>query len=291
MAVGILHRYPLEDGVNGHVSSLTLSADGYEGTRYAMVQADDIGEAINTPGLPRVGDKWSPTVGAVCRSVGNPICYEGRTDNGMRFWIVQIQYDSPRFGTAETTLYRAPGDAMTEIAGSTEQQTIYYPVSDGGTLKRWAVDENGVLVPGITIDETPINNGEGTSIEIGTLSASVSVWYAANQAPDYARLTRLMRPNKLNNAAVSLPPLDRSTQRINFDAWQVRYRGWSPTVELSGAPGVDGLPTPLLRVTHALSLSEHHDHIWQAQNAAGEPNGRYWYDRLYRDADFTGIWP
>lgn len=290
MAVGIFEKF-IEDAPNGHVSTLTLTADGYEGTRYARVRANDIADAITTPGLPRLGDKWSPSVGAICRSVGNPVCYEGETTNGFKYWVVQCQYDSPRFGAAATTTYRKPGDAITELVTSTEQQTIYYPVDQFGTVQRIAVDAEGAALIGITPDETPIANGDGVSIEVGSISATVSVWHELNQAPNYARFTRLSRPSKVNMTAVSLPPLERSTQRLTFENRQVRYRTWKSSVELSGEPGPDGLPTPLLRLDHSLALAENHDVIWQAQNAAGEPNGRYWKDRVYADADMTGLWP
>lgn len=287
----LLAPYPLEDYDGGRASSLTRSQDGYEGTRYAMVLAADEGEALTAPGLPNVGDRWSDLVpGAIVQRVGPAQFFGGTDASNLRKWVVPIEYGAAQWGGAGSNpRYRMPGDAITELVTGVEQQTVYQPVTQFGTFWRKEVDADGAEIIS-TPPQSPIANGEGTNIEIGTLFANVSVWYEPNAAVNISRLTSLSRPSKVNQYATTLPPIEFTSARIPMRIGQVRYRTFSYAIELSGRNALDGSPTPLLRVTHSLSLAESHEYVWQATDAAGEPVATYYRDRLYRLADFGGLW-
>lgn len=287
-----LVTFPFEDYDGGRSSALIRTTDGYEGTRYALVYANDLGEALACPSLPTIGDPWSSLIpGAIVQRVGPAQYYGGKDADANNRWLVPIEYGPPQFGgAAATPRYRSPGDAITELVTGVEQQTAYLPVTQFGAFQREEVTVDGIPVVS-TPPQSPIANGDGVSVEVGTLGANVSVWYEPNAAVNVARLTGLSRPSKLNLTALTLPPVEFSTARIPFSPRQVRYRGFAYGIEFSGRSGLDGSPTPLLRVVHNLVLAESHDVIWQATDAAGEPVAHYYKDRVYRDADMDGLWP
>lgn len=287
-----LFAYPLEDYDGGRASTLTRGQDGYEGTRYAIVYAADAGEALTAPGLPNLGDRWSDLLpGSIVQRVGPAQFFGGTDADGNRRWLVPVEYGAAEWGGATTTpRYRSPGDAITELVTGVEQQTVYLPVTQFGAFQREQVTVDGLPVVS-TPPQSPIANGDGVTIDVGTLGANVSVWYEPNASVNVSRLTSLSRPSKLNLLELTLPPVEFSTARIAMGKRQVRYRSFSYGIEFTGRNGVDGSPTPLLRVVHNLVLAESHDVIWQATDAAGEPVATYYRDRVYRDADMEGLWP
>lgn len=281
----------LEDPQNGRTSTLRQTPDGMEGTRYAIVKAVDPAEAIAVPGLPSIGRAWSADLpGAIVQDVSAE-WFGGEDVSGQARWLVTIRYGSAKFGGVTQTKYRKVGDAITEFQNGSEQQTVYSPRWISGTIQRVKVDETGEEIPLGTIPNTAVNNGDGAQIVVSRHYARVSVWYDPNRPPELSRLIGLGRPSKLNDAAVTLPPMDESRVRWNFAAGQVRYDGYTIAEEATGRPGADGVPETLLKITHQLELAENHGFVWQGRDANGDPTANYYRDDVYASASFTGLWP
>lgn len=300
MTQAILYRpFPWIDPANGANETLSRTRDGYSGERCALVVANNAGDAINAVGMPRLGDSWSAQVpGAVVAEIGpaERIAWDG-PDNAAA-WRVPVRYTQRTFGTItpDGRTFRRPGDAVTEWVTGLTTTTVYMPrraLQFGGTLERFNANPDGSIDFGnITgVPQTPIDNGNGTSISIGVLGARVSVWYAIDDEPPINEFVRLMRPNHLNDTPIRLPPMEGATRTTTIRDFQCLYQGFDQRVEATGEPDDDGVSTPLVRVTHTLSIAENHYVVWQARDASGAALDAYYADFVYPRRVYGQLWP
>lgn len=281
-------RYPIEDDLNGWRSSLRRTTRGWEGVRYAKVEAIDLADALTAPELPKIGDQWPNLPGCVVTEIGDVTKLGGDTGSSW-LYIVPVRYETPTGSALVAAKYRKPGDAITEYFSTQESVTIY--VSPLGiTNGRFKIDSDGNLIVGTPID-TPINNGDGAAVPFAKLGARVSVWYDLNSPPNHATWINLAQPAAVNDRALTLPPRDFSIVRQPFNAYEVLLTGYAEQIEFVGKPELDGTPKPLLRVSYTLALARNHDVVWQSVDSAGAPTGDLYKDLVAKEADFTGLWP
>lgn len=281
-------KFPIEDDLNGWRSTLRRTTRGWDGARYALVEAIDLAEALTVPGLPQIGEPWPNLPGCVVQEIGDAIKLGGDTGSSW-LYVVPVRYETPTASALALTKYRQPGDAITEYFSTNETITIY--VSPLGiTSGRFKVDSDGALIVGTPID-TPINNGDGAALTFVKLGARISVWYDLDSPPNHATWLNLAQPSAVNSRAMTLPPRDFSTIRQPFNAYEILLNGYAEQIEFVGRPGNDGTPKPLLRVSYTVALHRNHDVVWQSVDATGAPTGDLYKDLIAKEADFSALWP
>lgn len=232
--------------------------------RGGWVNTDDPGLALKAIGLPEVGDPYDPIHFPECklseiradRLGGKPL---GDGTGGV--CRIRLLYRTPSAGG--NVVFPVPNTAYTELA-----------VQVGGV-------EVNFGVTGDPWQDTPINNGDGTSVETGLVSAAVHVFIPSSSTPDFGRLISLCSPrNKINDGAIVLPKVNGTNAVWNLAAMQARYRSFSVSARGSG----------VTEVVHQLVLAQDHDFYFGVKGPDGRRNasGRA---RVYDAASFAGLWP
>lgn len=246
---------------NQFPASVRLEADGsLTITQTGWVNTEDPVHALSAAGMPAQNQPFDavnyPDVlfaGATIDHVGGVPFGDAENTGGVS--KVTLTWRTEGYGgTRPTTAY-------TELDVGTETFEANFAVSGP-----WATK--------------PINNGDGVSVEQGLVVAKVHVFYPETSAPiNYGRLLTLMKPNKVNNAPLSLPRILRSQTFFNMGVGQVRYKQFS----VQAADNV-------LELIHTLVLAENHNFRWRIKDRDGNSVG-IGDAPVYAEADMTGLWP
>ena len=229
------------------------SSAGVEVVRHGLVDTDDPGLALFVPGLPRVGDAYSPLLPGV---VVSDVLVDrlGGTPNGLGDFgscRVRVAYAFPRLASSGPAL--PPGQAYTDLGGSQVVDTTY-----------------------ATLDGQTIPNG--VAVEAGRLDAAVHAFVLPTGVVDIPRLVALMLPSKVNDAAMVLPPILGGANSLAMDVGQVRYKGFALHAR-----------TNALEIVHQLSLAPDHLSYWRYFDASGQA-GPESAGPVYPPASFGGLW-
>lgn len=188
-------------------------ARGMRVSRYGTIQAADPIKALAHPSVPAVGDKFAEQMFLFVKSRRVMGKLGGRVGSGDGpVYKLEIAYETPTWSGAGILRATTPGESWTEVTTGNTNLTIYTDVvaDDDPNARR-----------------APIAGGDGATIEIGTVEASVKVWYnrAGFANVDVGRLVTLAKGG-VNAAPVVLPNLIGSGVSLNMARGQVRYRSF-----------------------------------------------------------------
>ncbi len=189
-----------------YAPEITREADGLRGIKhYEVDTADETGVCVGpVSGLPVIGEAWGPDLGSL-RAVRINYRYMGGS-----WTLARVEYETPnrrgRLPTPEVNL------------AYTEWQPSVVSV----------VRRDGVVDPGFVGPTLPINNGEGTPVDVTQVTLLVHQFRSiADDIPLdlFLRLGGgLADGAKVNANPVILPPLYGHAQYLEFGPGQLRYR-------------------------------------------------------------------
>lgn len=240
---------------------------GVKFSRFGLIAAQDPLVALRHSTVPRVGDRYDDaqfifvkSKRVVARHAGRPNSADGAV------YKIEIVYETPTWSGAGILRPLTPNDAWTEVTYGNTSLTVYRDVG--------VEYPEGMRVP-------PINAGDGVGRDVGTVEASVKVWYdrAGFAAVDHTRIVNLCQ-GVVNDAAVSLPSLMGSGLRLNFGPGMVRYR--NAAYEREGE---------FFGIVHNLVLAPDHLHREFTKDENGEFGNEFTTRVLYERADMSGLWP
>lgn len=245
--------------------SVAVSATGMEGTRFGTTNSRDaVRGYVGAAGMPRVGDAWSPSYGALKVSAIRSRPWGGTDnpatgENGRTLW--QIEYSDRPI----VVLPQVPGARFTRLATSAEQQ----PIEDD--VRAEPNNPAGEF-------NAPIANGDGTSIAVGVVQAHVHVAHALNDPPNVVRMIGLVRDKPTNDEDVSLPELENTNLVLHFEPGQVQY--WDFGIAAEGS---------ILRVVHVLNLAPDFLFRWAMRDRKGRVVEKK-KAMIYPSAPIGGFW-
>lgn len=257
--------------------SCAITAAGMSGVRNYLVNTDIVDRAIFAPGLPAMFHSWSNAndltrackvckIGEAERLGGKDTSGEGAAGSCR----VPVYYDTP--GARGSIVIPVPervGDAWTEMRNGTENALAIYGLTNDGS-----------------VDPTrQINNGEGFSIEFGTLEYLVHVFYdldgrGVGGGIDTDKLDELTYPSKVNKEDLIFPAFYRTTHRPKKKAGTVRYRSYE--IQQCGL---------FLEVIHHLEIRSSFLYTYEVMDARGLPVGQSTFAQVYAEEDLSGLWP
>lgn len=242
------------------------TAEGEVGTRTYRVNTHDELRAMDAQGVPQIGDAWDATRPDLRATRVSP-AYQFGTDDpasqtgGTTYVEVEYRVAADRGGGAGPR--PEPNLRYTEFDDEVSGETVYF---------------------GLDAETEPVNNGNGATIEVGTLVARVTVWFAANALTQglFETLKNLRR--RVNSNPVLLPPMLNCDWRPQFQPGELRYRTFSHQPQ-----------GRLVRVVHHLVIADRieiegsfysgHRVQWRVENADGT-RGTVRTVRVYPEAEF-----
>lgn len=269
--------------INGEMKEkIRRSARGDSGERWYKVEGVyDIAEIGNDEvqinGLPGIGDSWSEIEKELICTEIDPEWWafpkEDASTGGSVGGVVKVRVtygnDDPAGGGTivpppkpknETTKWSS---YTTSLRG---QQILYGYIPDG------------------PINPTPINNGSGTTIEIGVVNIEVVVHYKPEYELQIGPLLELANPPKVNENDVELPPLWGAAIKLKFRPGELLYLGHqAEMVETSEGKKV-------LQVRHQLQAAKDFLYRWQKNDANGKATSTVIAVNPYLKDRFEGLW-
>jgi len=231
------------------------TATGIKATRFGKIDTSEVNDAAIATGLPKIGDLFHVSAYPLLaiRSIDIEPIAGGQ---GLGLGIapasanpgiseVTLNYDTAGGGTIKNPIPTEPGEAWTSIDVGSSSQTIYY----GQDLLNTA-NANTPLAS-IALEDLvgPINDGDGVSIDVPTLSLSVIKAYAATSSIPFSSF--VTKTGTLNSASVQLPPLYKTSAAWTLAKGQLLYMG--PKIDAQGE---------LIVVTHQfVAAPDHHQRI------------------------------
>jgi hypothetical protein len=154
--------------------------------------------------------------------------------------------------------------------------TELVPQTESATVKH-AIDPVTNEAAGV------INNGDGVAKKVGVYQARVYAFYNPNFQLNLSRLTNLHRGKFVNDANLTLPPIDGYGPFLNFGPGQVQFDGFTPSI-VAGDRG-----QPLRQVVYELTLSDDFRVYWDLENEKGEAIAVA-FAPIYAQASLAGLW-
>lgn len=209
-----------------------------------------------------------------------------------------------------TTQISSLDDTATGLGGETKVQVTYRAISAPGgagngprvprdVTDRWTDIEFGVGQAQVfwpisrLSNPSPggmIANGDGASVYVGNLTASIYTFWPRTTAIDLSRIVSLISPCCTNNAPLTLPKVWQTTSPMNVDAGQLLYLGIDkPVLVGMGEDGNGGL----LQVVHKVMLGSDFYARWEALNERGGRNTNFSgaiVDQVQPEGDLSGMW-
>mgnify|MGYP007005600443 FL=1 len=258
---------------------VSKTTNGVAVTRTGLVTGTrDPDIALTAAGLPPMGEPYGakyPTLRVVdvaAEPLGGTSDSSGGESNGS--CRVTVTYGEPGRGSTPP-----PPDGSGSNFTEVKFGSASVPVQWG-----W----NYLSPPDLDDDATPtfgpLNNGDGSSLEVSVMSLEVTVYYQSLAAFDWRHAARLATLGALNDAAVTLPKIKDTGWVWRLDAGQLKYRGFSTPVKRAGRSGVD-----YWEVTHSLELREDWDEIDQIEDERGVPIASR-KSTVHRRGSFNGLW-
>lgn len=206
-------------------------------------------EALSAANLPVRGQAYSPAYPLLVCTRRRAKYRGGRNNpatgvNGVT--VIEVEYATP--GGGGTLPTPSDGQKWSSLSWSASSQTIRYDVR------------------GAPYD-LPIDNGNGTSKEVGVIEAEIVSYRTPAGFNPYALMPW---KDKVNSDAFILPNLWNSGVGMAVPVGGARYRGF----------GTPELVNGLLRVSHRFALADGgppglggHDEIWGLENRLGKVIG------------------
>lgn len=253
----------------GPVEHLEEVRMGWMGVRSYRVNTADAFRAITAEGVPKKGDAWGSGALSELRVVDRQSRY---------FCGRDIVGDPPETGgtTVITVRYETPG-----IYGR-------LPIAEvGGNYTKIEVDES-VETRLFSVDPALTakigTGGEGVPVGVGRIRAEVYTFWNPEDPikphPDWSQMNSLARRHKLNDDAITLPPLlGRNGVVFEIPANQAQYVSYRAAM-------VDGV----LEVVHVLNIAEDFLATWEVEDSRGRKLGVFRSALVYVNADFSGLW-
>jgi hypothetical protein len=254
---------------------------GMTATRYGKIDTSDVRDAAAASGIPAIGDAFhttayptltvrkidiEPLVGGQTLGLGiapasaNPGVSE-----------VTISYDTGGGGTIKNPKPTVPGEAWTEIDVGSSSQTVYYGHDIADTAN---ANTNVESIPAEAL-AGPLNDGDGVTLDVPTLSLSVVKSYAATSSIPFSSWVALA--GKINSASVTLPPLYKTGTGWTLAKGQLLYV--LPKIEAQG---------DLIVVRHQFVAAPDHNQRLQERGPDGTVAKRQTV-RLRNYADLSGL--
>lgn len=243
------------------------SKDGYSGIRDYRVNTTQESLAMKT--VPDAGTSWDADL-LQCVVVSKEFRYVARIDE-----------PDGTGGVSIVRVYYAEPSINGHLPPPTSSQRFTILRSGTDTITSY-VDIRAILGGVVPADGSSINNGEGFSTKVGTITAQVYVYFPMNSFPDMGRLVRLASRKAVSNGALALPKILGTSVQFAMPAGQVQYEGFSHDVK-SG----------LIEIVHELSLAESFLRPWQMNNKDGNPRIGPLYtveSQIYYTDDLSGLW-
>jgi len=206
------------------------TATGIQATRFGKIDTSVVNDAAIATGLPKLGDLFHVSAYpllAVRKIDIEPIAGGQGLGQGIApasanpgISEVTITYDTAGGGTIKNPIPTEPGEAWTSIDVGSSSQTIYYGQDLADTANA------NTLLKNIAPDDLvgPLNDGDGVSIDVPTLSVSVVKAYAATDTIPFASMVQLT--GTLNNGPITLPPLYKTDAVWTLGRGQALFVGF-----------------------------------------------------------------
>lgn len=243
------------------------SKDGYSGVR--DYRCDSANESTAIKMVPDAGSAWDAELPQLVL-VGKEFRYVAKNDGpegtgGIS--IVRTTYAEPSVNGHLPP--PASGQRFTILRTGTDTITSY-------------ADVRAILGGVVPADGSALNNGEGFSTKVGTITAEVYVYLPINSFPALDRLVRLATKKAVSNSSLQLPKVLGTSAFFTVPAGQVQYEGFAHDIK-----------NGFLEVVHQLSLANSFFRQWQMNNKDGNPRigSLYTIDsQIYFQDDLTGLW-
>lgn len=249
--------------------TLEETPEGLTGRRVALVNVGRSAPALAHPQAPLLGAVWGdekPELLVQRRSTSR----YGGTDNlgGIGGWT-WVEFFYGVNGSSGSFRPSEPGTRYTDAGFNQRNLKIYAPPADGITEPAGA-------------STSPFNNGQGLDVEVAELAVRVMAYYTPEELPALSGMLAFC--NKVNRAAVVLPPLLGSSVGIALAAGQLRVR--APVIKPRGRS---------VEVAWECVLAEDHYARWRNEKADGsfEPplTDPAYFARGYQRANFPATFP
>lgn len=260
-------------------SRVSLTTNGRAVSRAGLVLGTrDANLAVTAPGVPTRGTPYGakyPTLTAAEISAeplgGTGDSAPGGANGSCR---ITVTYGEPGRGSNPP-----PPDGSNSNFAELQFGSASVPVTWG-----W----NYLSPPGLDDDTTPdfgpLNNGDGTSLEVSVMTVKVTAYYQSlNQIP-WQVMVKLATRGALNDGPLTLPPMKDTTWRWAIAAGQLKYRGFENPVKRSGRDNID-----YWEIVHTLELREDWDEIDQLEDDRGVPIASR-RSTIHRRGPFAGLW-
>lgn len=251
-----------------------LDVNGDTGERWYRVEGVNAIDEIDTEqvsGLPKKLDSWSESKSdlVVVRITPDWWAYPKETIGGVV--KVKVEYaTSEASGGGTIVPPPKPKNEATKWTSYTTslrgQQILYGYIPDG------------------PINPTPINNGSGTTIEIGVVNVEVVVHYKPEHELQIGPLLELANPPKVNVNDVELPPLWGAAITLKFRPGELLYLGHQAEM-LETSEG-----KKVLQVRHQLQAAKDFLYRWQKNDANGKATSTVIAVNPYLAERFEGLW-
>lgn len=249
---------------------------GTQATRYGRVNTVDLAEAARASGLPKVGDPFDaqnyPLVKV--RSVSIEPLYGGQqlgqgvapaaANDGTS--EVTIEYDS---GTGSDHKPTTPGETFTEFEAGSTGQNVYFGAPEG--------NDADIETIGLAQLVGPLNDGDGVSLDVPTVTMSVVKAYdKATAVINFAGFIGLL--GKINKSPVTLPGVYGTGLNFGMGKGQLLYQG--PQVQVLD---------DLIVVRHVFKAAPDHNYLEQVRGPDGKATAKK-VVRMRNYAEFSGLW-
>lgn len=237
-----------------------LNKDGRRVVRSARINTRNAAAALSATGVPAINSPFdAENPGLLFR--GMKVEGMGGVDlgDGTGGWCkATLEWTTANYGQNQPN---NPDEPWSEIKVNVASVGVNFAVS------------------GYWVD-TPLNNGEAVQIETGQALAIVHTFHREQGfVIPMPQLLGLCSPNKLNSAAITLPPILGSATRLTFGPGQARYR----TFEIAAKDGI-------IEIQHHLVLAPDHLVRWGVKNKEGQRLGDAIPAPVYAEASFGGLW-
>ena len=212
------------------------TATGIKATRFGSIDTSVVNDAAIATGLPKIGDRFHTSAYPLLavRSIdieplfGGQGLGQGIAPSSANPGVseVTINYDTAGGGSIKNPIPTEPGEAWTSIDVGSSSQTIYYGQDLADTANA------NTLLKNISAADLvgPLNDGDGVSIDVPTLSVTVVKAYAATDTIPFSTMVQMA--GTLNSGPIALPPLYKTDARWNLIKGQSLFVG--PKVEAQG---------------------------------------------------------
>jgi hypothetical protein len=251
---------------------------GWQGLRNYEVNTSNPALALLADGIPKRGDPWTSGIAdlsdlRVTERETFLISSRDSGDGSGGWTRVQVLYQTP-----QASAIRVPADVnarWTDISVSRGQFNLIRAM---GLVA--VADDGSVTGPEIGQVDA-IDNGRGCNVDYGILECRVFTFMPRSAGYDVGRLAGLMRPSKINQNPLRLPPLYGDRLPIELGKGQVRYVNFEASM----------LNPEVRQLVHVLEISRDFYARWSPLEANGQPMlGQTYGSRVYDYADLGGLW-